>query len=475
MCAAGRSVFVSCASQCSLCPFLDDDRKMAIASGDSKHTRRVAEMDFDELESDSRQTCPLLDSIDDLPADASGEVLILPITVSPAARMASPPQGFLDRVASIHPSICGGESSGRGPTPESTGDYLGIPHSPTAVVSTRCHGLSSFDIVDSTSRFTPALACLDPLGRGASGAVRILYNEALGREVARKLIRATSHERAATGLRELELATRAIGASAARRAVSPSSDGVWTNIVEIFEALHDEEDSEFVVTMEVMEGGELGAYFASTPLRLDDENTDDWEERLACVARDVLQGLTTLHDELGFLHRDLKPSNVLLSKSFTAKLADFGVSAPLDDGDLSDQIGSASYMAPERLRGDVYGVKSDVWSLGVTLLQMALGGQHPFIVPIPGRTRTSSDDACFWVMVDVLRATESGPVCDAATHAAVEAALNRVADVRGRRRPASSDFRDFVHHALNADAARRAAVNDLLHHRWLWSAFCDRK
>ena len=68
------------------------------------------------------------------------------------------------------------------------------------------------------------------------------------------------------------------------------------------------------------------------------------------------------------MHRDIKPSNILLNNG-VIKLADFGFCKPLKDSkDLSQtMLGSPIYMAPEILKGEIYTMKADIWSLGVVL------------------------------------------------------------------------------------------------------------
>jgi mitogen-activated protein kinase kinase len=79
----------------------------------------------------------------------------------------------------------------------------------------------------------------------------------------------------------------------------------------------------------------------------------------------------------------VKPTNVLVNKKGQVKLCDFGVSGQLEKSLAKTNIGCQSYMAPERIKGEstgslgTYTVSSDVWSLGLSAIEMALG-RYPY-------------------------------------------------------------------------------------------------
>ncbi|XP_026533351.1 membrane-associated tyrosine- and threonine-specific cdc2-inhibitory kinase [Notechis scutatus] len=91
---------------------------------------------------------------------------------------------------------------------------------------------------------------------------------------------------------------------------------------------------------------------------------------------DMLQGLRHLHDR-NLLHMDIKPANIFVSSTNICKLGDFGLMLELDSGDLRDaQEGDPRYMAPELLRGE-YTKAADVFSLGITILEIACNMELP--------------------------------------------------------------------------------------------------
>jgi len=114
------------------------------------------------------------------------------------------------------------------------------------------------------------------------------------------------------------------------------------------------------VCTEFMNGGSLDTYGAIP------------EPVLTRISVSVVKGLVYLWN-LKIMHRDMKPSNMLVSTNGEVKICDFGVSIQLVNSIAKTFVGTNAYMAPERLRGDEYGVHSDVWSLGISLVEMATG------------------------------------------------------------------------------------------------------
>ncbi|KAJ3129102.1 Protein kinase C signaling pathway involved MAPKK protein [Physocladia obscura] len=89
------------------------------------------------------------------------------------------------------------------------------------------------------------------------------------------------------------------------------------------------------------------------------------------IAVHVIKGLLYLADHK-ILHRDIKPSNILVNSAGQVKITDFGVSKQVLDTVARTFTGTQGYLAPERITsGDVYTVTSDIWALGLTLIEIA--------------------------------------------------------------------------------------------------------
>uniref|UniRef100_A0A452GU48 Dual specificity mitogen-activated protein kinase kinase 1 n=1 Tax=Gopherus agassizii TaxID=38772 RepID=A0A452GU48_9SAUR len=131
-------------------------------------------------------------------------------------------------------------------------------------------------------------------------------------------------------------------------------------------------DGEISICMEHMDGGSLDQVLKKAG-RIP-------EQILGKVSIAVIKGLTYLREKHKIMHRDVKPSNILVNSRGEIKLCDFGVSGQLIDSMANSFVGTRSYMSPERLQGTHYSVQSDIWSMGLSLVEMAIG-RYPIPPP----------------------------------------------------------------------------------------------
>ncbi|KAK3813145.1 MAG: mitogen-activated protein kinase [Benniella sp.] len=124
---------------------------------------------------------------------------------------------------------------------------------------------------------------------------------------------------------------------------------------------------ELALCMEYCEGGSLDSVYK----RVSEKGMSIPEKVLGKISEAVLNGLVYLHKVLHVMHRDLKPSNIVVTVEGNIKLCDFGVSGSLVNSFAETFVGTSYYMAPERIQGRKYPVQSDVWSLGLTIIEIA--------------------------------------------------------------------------------------------------------
>jgi serine/threonine protein kinase len=215
---------------------------------------------------------------------------------------------------------------------------------------------------------------LAPIGAGGMGEVYRARDTKLERDVALKTL---PPEVAADPMRRKRFLNEA-------RAVAALNH---PNIVTIFSV---EEDAGLhFLTMELIEGQPLGAVISESGLAL---------ERFLDIALPLTDALSAAHD-LGVVHRDLKPSNVMLTENGRPKILDFGLATFVKPDESAAQpaeassesalstrtqitgegtiVGTMPYMSPEQIEAKPVDVRSDVFSLGIILYEMATG-RRPF-------------------------------------------------------------------------------------------------
>ncbi|KAB8343271.1 hypothetical protein FH972_022859 [Carpinus fangiana] len=214
------------------------------------------------------------------------------------------------------------------------------------------------------------------------------------------------------------------------------------HICKYYGAFMDDSAGTISIAMEFCEGGSLDSVYREVK-KLGGRTS---EKVLGKVADGVLNGLTYLHGRR-IIHRDIKPSNILLCRSGQVKLCDFGVSGEFGTkGDANTFIGTSYYMAPERIQGQSYTITSDVWSLGVTLLEVA---QHRFPFPSDGTEMQPRAG-----LIDLLTYIVRQPI-------------PKLKDEPENKLKWSENFRYFIECCLEKVPPRRATPWRMLEHPWM--------
>ncbi|XP_039961493.1 dual specificity mitogen-activated protein kinase kinase dSOR1 isoform X2 [Bactrocera neohumeralis] len=213
-------------------------------------------------------------------------------------------------------------------------------------------------------------------------------------------------------------------------------------------------DGEISICMEYMDGGSLDLILKRAG-RIP-------ESILGKITVAVLKGLSYLRDKHAIMHRDVKPSNILVNSSGEIKICDFGVSGQLIDSMANSFVGTRSYMSPERLQGTHYSVQSDIWSLGLSLVEMAIG-----MYPIPPPD-ASTLEAIFNDDPEDGQQTVVEPKV-MAIFELLDYIVNEPPP-RLEHKIFTDDFKNFVDICLKKNPDERADLKTLLDHAWIRKA-----
>ncbi|TGJ82235.1 hypothetical protein E0Z10_g6520 [Xylaria hypoxylon] len=197
------------------------------------------------------------------------------------------------------------------------------------------------------------LEIVKELGSGNGGTVSKVKHLPTGTTMARKVIHVEANKELRKRIvRELQI-----------------MHGCQSDYIVTFYGAFLNDHNDVIMCMEYMDVGSLDRVsHVFGPIRVD---------VLGKIAEATLGGLTYLYSKLHIMHRDIKPSNILTNSKGHIKLCDFGVSGELVNSIADTFVGTSTYMAPERIQGEKYTVKSDVWSFGLTIMELAIG-KFPF-------------------------------------------------------------------------------------------------
>ena len=182
------------------------------------------------------------------------------------------------------------------------------------------------------------------------------------------------------------------------------------------------------IILEFCDGGSLYELIKILPRNLN-------EEEIASLVCMILKGLIFLHENKK-IHRDVKTENILLTHDGIAKLGDFGVSTQLmhSFSKKITKIGTPFYMSPEVIMQNKYDYKCDIWSLGITTIEMA-EGEPPF-AKVKG----------YWVLKKIITHPPKG---------------------LKNKEKWSSEFNDFVEKCLIYEPEKRPSAKELLQHPFI--------
>jgi serine/threonine kinase 3 len=254
-----------------------------------------------------------------------------------------------------------------------------------------------------------ALEILALLGEGSFGAVYRARHKETDAIVAVKIIPEMNHGGHGNGEHDTEADKIMSEIDILSRCDSPFIVGYFECFVKPPAKRLD--NGEMWIVMEYCEGGSMSDLIeAGGGLN----GYGEGEDVIRAVCASIVLGLEYLHGVANVCHRDIKCGNVLLTNDGHVKLADFGVSAELTNtiNKRKTVVGSPFWMAPEVIRESHYDGRADVWSLGITCIEMAEGAPphanlNPlraiFVIPTKPAPTLADPDAWSPDMLDFIR------------------------------------------------------------------------
>ncbi|KAI3407432.1 Protein kinase domain-containing protein, partial [Psidium guajava] len=255
------------------------------------------------------------------------------------------------------------------------------------------------------------------IGKGNGGTVQLVQHKWTGQFFALKVI-------------QMNIEVSARKQIAQELKINQSSQCPY--VVVCYQSFYD--NGAISIILEYMDGGSLADFLRKVKTIP--------EPFLAVICKQVLKGLLYLHHEKHIIHRDLKPSNLLINHRGEVKITDFGVSTIMasTSGQANTFVGTYNYMSPERIIGNKYGYKSDIWSLGLVLLECATG-KFPYTPPDQQEGWTN-----FYELMEAI-----------VGHPPPSAAPDQF----------SNEFCSFISACLQQDPQNRSSANELMGHRFI--------
>ncbi|MDF1544747.1 MAG: serine/threonine-protein kinase [bacterium] len=299
------------------------------------------------------------------------------------------------------------------------------------------------------------------IGVGGMGEVYLAEDQKLGRNVSIKILQQDAFDNS----ERMERFRRE--AQTAAKISHPNVMAIYD--IGVTQSPEHGQDVSYIV-MEYVDGFELSEYLREKGPALSSK---------VRLAEKIASGLSAAH-KLNIVHRDIKAENILITEDGEPKILDFGLAKPLDpvfneddDGDtdtISRELtkagkimGTVTYMSPEQARGDAVDTRSDIFSFGILLYQMATGE-----VPFTGKTQMST-------LAKILETKHESPTTkNAEIPADLERIINKclqkdaadryqdtrdlVVDLRNQRRMFDSGITDTVTSTTDAAPVRSTVL-----------------